>query len=1450
MRATEFLLLLALLVGGLIGQGQPELATVAFVPTIDGDLAEWTQGRQVILAESSQVVEGKDAWAGAKDLSGRFLVSSDSNHLYLAGAVEDDQLDSGSGLLAFERTDCIEVWLGFGSSTEGASRRDEERVLVLTPLQTRRPWTWTEPGKLATQQSASQLAGIRMAAVRLGATSFAFEVAIPFHHFPALRPGTEVLAFNLVLRDHDASDVGRAVALSWNGLDPRAADGLGVVRLPSPGAFVSSSPGGRLLDSDLLADLRYLLVPLFALVGLVALLRGWTSVRNRARWLRPAIIGGGLLLCVLGLSLPRLQASWRAEAQRAALAEDVARLSNNLALLEQGTLGSYRGVSRDRALLDLLNGRSIARQRFTKYRCLSQINPEFGPPLRQFDDLPVRAYWLPLGLDRAENFQFDAPLHGSRLHLVIGRPSTPSFTFSQRNLAVPRLELELDFASPDGKRRIEMDLDRPFADGASLGRDFWDVCIVPVALERDLRAITIAALRGADLRLVGISLEGSQPGRIEPVFLGQPSRQGVLTDLRGPYPQDAGIELAPGATATITIPSSEEAPQRLWFFQRAIYPGVPTANPGTRVGEIVLHFGPSKQKRSIQLEHQVSVFYELAVHNTRDEPPEGSPASIALSWLDDSQERHVNLGIPVTDLPTGAPLTAIEFRNHAEYRLRFRSVVFVDDQAAAPQDPPESPLLRVSAQERQLPADLLATWRDNAISIYRAGQLSESTLGPEQRAEVQSLPRAVASGEPTTIEALVADGGRRATVFTPLRGDGWDGAVLAMSATDPLWGISVRDSNRLGLVLVLASAPFLLVLLGELLAVAASLRFRLLAVTTVAALAPLGVLSVVLVQVLEQGHAADVADSVRATVRSAGVQLADQKVRVAGSARQWLQDLTKSAVAKLGTSLLATDSAAASESVLQVDAELQKLLAGQLPPEWSGGFLRLDWQPRVGNSRVSPRALFAGNERLANADTQARLDPGLFLQWGTVMLGVRAEAEVECGTFALTAARPLDGKLLGALAPRHDVLLTDVRGYPIAASPARAETAGHTPQLGLDPSTMAQCERALADGLEQRQPIVSSLAASTGDFVCGSDVLRDLQDTPRALLLVAQPDQRATLDLAVGRVGVRAFFLLVAGSLVVLSVFLSFVVSGRISRPIERLELGAQALSRGQLETRVPVEDRGQIGRLTRAFNQMATDLQARLIDLQALNRTMSELTGEHDETTTVDVLRRFCRAHTAADAVGIVLIDAAGQQLVVHRGDAAGPRLPLSSLPLAALAGPFACVARGEQLPAPWSEVVPGQRSAIGIPIVFGGQTRGVLMIGFDRQQPLMVALDLLSTVVAQAAVAFERCQLQQLAVQDPVTATYTPEYFRRRVVDEVSLAQQRSRGLTMLAMALGDGERRPRGLRRFAALLRERLPRQAILCHTGGGQFHVALPGVPRANAEASLAEIASAWTELVRQ
>ena len=1433
--ATRLLVCLGL-VALLSAQEPPELVIPAGGATLDASLAEWPEKPAIQLGDKAQLLGEKTGWVDPADLSAGLHLRADSSHLYVAGWVVDDQFVYEPERV--ERSDRIELYLDFGAG-DGALPLSP---LVLQPLQAR-SFGWLEQPGATSAQTASQLAGIRVVGKRVGASRYEFEAAIPFHHFVGLQPGARRCRVNVVLRDFDAGDQEAPTSMSWTGHDPAELKGLAAASLPEPGPLVAKPIERALWSQELFADLPYLLVPLATLAGLVFLLRGWASVRGRARWLRPVLVGAGLLAFVIGLALPAILSHWRANTQREQLATAQARLQEELG--KMAVLASYRGPSRDHALMELLAGRPIARQRYTTYRSLAQLAPgQFGPPLRDFGDLPVRDYWLPLAASRPERFQFDPPARGSLLHVVVGRPFVPPFSFVSRpNGPPPRVDLELDHGDGD-VRRVSLDLSRPFSDCPSLGRDGHEAIATPVPLARDLRAVTVLAVQGVDLHLVGMSLE-VQAGTVEPLWLGEPTRQGVLTDLRGPYPLDAGLELAPGATTKVTVPRLPDQPARVVFVYRAIYPRFATAIPGARVGEIVLHFSDGT-KRSLVLEHQVSVFYELAVHNTRDDLPEGSPAAIALSWVDDKQERHVNLAYPVRDLPRGAALEAIEFRNQAGYWMQFRSVVFVNEGSAAPQDPADSPLQRVNDKEFALKPAARERLGNGLVAIYRGGRLSESNHRGDGPGVPATLPPPTDGSGVHVHEELLGDGSRRAMRFAPLGGDGWDGAVLAVGEVDRDWEFAALFANRLGLGLCLLSAPFLLVLFSELLAAATNLRLRLMAVTMVASLAPLGLLSLVLVQVLEGGHDAEVAQGLRTAVRSATAQLDDQKTKVRSSAQQWLAGLS-GAITGRTKGLDETQFVAA---VPGIAAELQKLLGSQLPPDWRGGFLRLDWVPRLGKAAAAPVALFAGDRPRAGGELQARLEPGVFVQWGVMLLGVRAEQAVGDGRLVLTAARPLDADMLGTLAPGLDVLLTDVRGYPIAGNGARPEAASML-QRASEPARMAQREQALLRGLEAREPVVERGRAGDEGTIFGSDVLRDLLGTPRALLCISRPAQRATLDLAVGRIPVRAFFLLVAGSLVVLAVFLSYVVSSRISRPIERLELGAQALSRGQLDTRVPVDDGGQIGRLTRAFNQMATDLQGRLLDLQALNRTMADLAAGEDERGTLDVLLRFCQAQTPADEVRVVLVEGRHARLLVHAGNSAEVQdLPADTLPMAAIRGAFSVVGTGGRPPAGWQVVVPNARSLVALPIVYGGQVRGVVVLGFGRVPPLPVDLGLLSTVVAQAALALERGLLQRLAVQDPVTSAFTPEYFRRRLVDEVSLAQQRNQTLVLVALALGDGDRRPRGLRRFAEVLRSALPATAVVSHAGAGLFHAALPVASPTDAQELVRTVQGAWTDLVQR
>ncbi len=1430
-------------------------ATIA----IDGALDEWEGLDPALVLERAEQVVGADqraSWAGAADLSGRIWLRYDPNHLYLAGILRDDDLWQPRGN-AWTEGDAVELFLDVsGEERESTSLPEDSFRILLVPWSDSRPWALLDAAT-ATQgqprQTGSSLTGFRVAGTsRPGEQRF--EAAIPFHHLPGLRPGATRIGFQVCLHDQDRSRPGRLLRLTSNGMDPTVGAGaLLRLRFLGEGPLADPPSSGPLLGRQILADLPFVLVPLVAVALLLVLLRFWSTVRIRLPWVRPVVHSLGVVLFVAGLLLPRVWLDVRDGRQRRDVEERMGLLQDVIGMGEVGTLSSYKGASRDRALMDLLAGKRLQRQKYTSYRFLADLaEGEFGPAARSYPDefFKVRPYWIPLPKNRPELFHFDPPLRGEALYIAVARPFVPA-PFVVREPEVPLVRASLPSGRAGETPRGELlQFDGPFASGEALGRDIYEVAFRRLDLRGEVRTLGLTAEQGADLRLVGVSLLPRADEAAVPLFLGNASLGGVLTDLRGAWPQDAGIELGQGATARVNVPAGRGEPfQRLWLFYRAFYPGLPVANPGEKVAEVLLQFRGGLPPRTITLEHQVSMFYQLVVHNTRDEPPEGSPAAVAFSWVDEAQERNINVVYPVLDLPAGAELESIEFRNLASYRMRFRSVVFGTEKDAAPQDPPGSPLVRVGS-DVVLSDAVQARLRDAAVVVYRDRRLSEATLPADARQDYATLPRAWQEersvGRPGFFAEELPNGARRAVAYQALVGDGWDGAVLGVFVDDPDWARSRESGSSTGLLLCLLGAPILLILFSELLSVLHNLRLRLMAVLSVASLVPLAVLSFVLAQVLERGHETDQQDAARQQVQSAVRQLEDQKERLRSSARQWLNDLAQ---LYLGRMAAVPNEALPEHLQREVVPELQKQMASQLPPEWRGGFLKLEFNPDPGSGEPAvllPQVAVAGDQRMAQAETPARLEPGIYIHWGRVLIGVRSEEQVRGGALSLTVGRPVGPDLLGALAPGRSVVLADARGYPLeVAGTGRVE-----PQAlllhGRRPAVMAAREQATFTAMDKRQVVVLRENDGEAEWLSGCEVLRDLQNTPRALLVVTQPYQRATLDLAIGRIPVRAFFLLVAGLLVVLSAFLSFVVSGRISRPIEHLEQSAQAISRGQLDTRVAEDEGGQIGRLTRTFNQMARDLQGRVQDLQLLNRVSRDLSAQLDFDHTLAALRRVCEQHSPADRVAVALLDPEAGTVELHGGGEvqraeAGP----ATACLSAAGGPFCLWAPGTGVH-PLLAGLPGIRSALGLPLRYAGRSRGAALLLFERAQPLPVNLELLTTLCGQAAAALENALLYRHAVQDPVTAAFMPDYFRRRVAEEVALAQQRGQVLALMGCWLGDGLRRPRGVERFAAVVRERMPANAVLCHAGMGQFQVLLPGTDRPAAEALLGRVLEAWHE----
>ena len=88
---------------------------------------------------------------------------------------------------------------------------------------------------------------------------------------------------------------------------------------------------------------------------------------------------------------------------------------------------------------------------------------------------------------------------------------------------------------------------------------------------------------------------------------------------------------------------------------------------------------------------------------------------------------------------------------------------------------------------------------------------------------------------------------------------------------------------------------------------------------------------------------------------------------------------------------------------------------------------------------------------------------------------------------------------------------------------------------------------------------------------------------------------------------VNQIYLILSGALVV-SIFLSFLFSRTITRPIVRIIERSKIIARGDLETRIDVTRRDELGELATALNQMTTQLLEVREDLLAKNRMAREL--------------------------------------------------------------------------------------------------------------------------------------------------------------------------------------------------------------------------------------------------
>ena len=159
-----------------------------------------------------------------------------------------------------------------------------------------------------------------------------------------------------------------------------------------------------------------------------------------------------------------------------------------------------------------------------------------------------------------------------------------------------------------------------------------------------------------------------------------------------------------------------------------------------------------------------------------------------------------------------------------------------------------------------------------------------------------------------------------------------------------------------------------------------------------------------------------------------------------------------------------------------------------------------------------------------------------------------------------------------------------------------------------------------APGIADDRALASEGRRYTDDIRRRFDEFQKAEDRLAATAATAA-ERRTDVAAAVGLVAALASTTLI--------VLFGFVLSRSVGRPVRAVATGASRLAAGELGYRLPEQGPGEVGELTRSFNEMAERLEEGRLELQAQNDELRE--SERMKTELVSIVSHELRTPLAS---------------------------------------------------------------------------------------------------------------------------------------------------------------------------------------------------------------------------